>query len=43
MEKENQSFYENQKEVYRFWLGFLEKIALLLGGVVLLPQITGQL
>jgi len=43
MEKDVQSFYENQKEVYKFWLGFLEKIALLFGGVVLLPQITGQL
>ncbi|MDZ7290389.1 MAG: hypothetical protein ONB44_11810 [candidate division KSB1 bacterium] len=43
MEKELQSLYENQKEVYKFWLGFIEKIALLLGGVVLLPQITGQI
>jgi len=43
MEKVSQSLYENQKDVYKFWLGFLEKIALLFGGVVFLPQITGQL
>jgi hypothetical protein len=43
MEKSIQSLYENQKDVYKFWLGFLEKIALLFGGVVLLPQITGQI
>jgi hypothetical protein len=43
MEKENQSLYENQKEVYKFWLGFIEKVALLFAGVVFLPQITGQL
>lgn len=43
MEKLIESLHENQKDVYKFWLGFLEKIALLFGGVVLLPQITGQI
>jgi len=43
MEKSGQSFYENQKDVYKFWLGFFEKAALLVAGVVFLPQITGQL
>ena len=43
MEGENKSLFENQREVYRFWLGFFEKLALLLGGVVFLPQVTGQI
>jgi hypothetical protein len=43
MAKQLESYSENQKDVYKFWLGFLEKIALLFGGIVLLPQITGQI
>ena len=37
------SYSENHKEVYKFWLGFCEKAALLLAGVVFLPQVTGQI
>jgi len=43
MGQPRKSYAENRKEVYKFWLGFLEKLELVLIGVVLLPQITGAL
>lgn len=43
MVQPRKSYAENRKEVYKFWLGFFEKRVLVLTGVVLLPQITGQL
>lgn len=43
MAQPRRSYAENRKEVYKFWLGFLEKFVLVLIGVVLLPQITGEL
>lgn len=43
MAKPRISHPENRKEVYKFWLGVFEKIALILVTVVILPYIIGQL
>lgn len=38
----NRSHPENQKEVYKFWLGFFEKITVLIFAVVIVPSVIGQ-
>lgn len=38
----NRSHPENQKEVYKFWLGFFEKITVLIFAVVIVPSVFGQ-
>jgi hypothetical protein len=43
MEKRRTSQPENQKEVYKFWLGFVEKIAVLISAVIIIPRVIGQL
>ncbi len=43
MEKSRVSYPENQKEVYKFWLGFLEKVTIVLVTVVIIPRVIGQL
>lgn len=43
MEMRRTSYPENRKEVYKFWLGFIEKLFLVLGTVVIIPRIFGQL
>jgi hypothetical protein len=37
------SYPENRKEVYKFWLGFCEKFVVLLFAAVIIPHIVGQL
>lgn len=39
----SRSHPENQKEVYKFWLGFFEKITVLIVAAVIVPSIVGQL
>ncbi len=34
---------DNQKEVYKFWLGFFEKVTVLIVAAVIFPSIVGQL
>jgi len=34
---------EKQEKVYEFWLGFFEKITVLLFAVVIIPRVVGQL
>ncbi|MGH7496227.1 MAG: hypothetical protein ACREOO_28065 [bacterium] len=34
---------ENQKEVYKFWLGFFEKVAIVIITVAIIPYMAGQL
>jgi len=43
MEKRRMSYPENRKEVYKFWLGFVEKIAVLISAVIIIPRVVGQL
>jgi L-asparagine transporter-like permease len=43
MAKARVSHSENRKEVYKFWLGFFEKVAVLVFAVVILPTFIGQL
>ncbi len=43
MAKENRSLPENRKEVFKFWLGFFEKIAVLISAVAIIPRVLGQL
>lgn len=43
MEKRRTSYPENRKEVYKFWLGFVEKIAVLVSAVIIIPRMIGQL
>jgi hypothetical protein len=43
MAKSNRSYPENQKEVYKFWLGFFEKVAVLIFAVAIIPTVIGQL
>lgn len=38
----NRSHPENQKEVYKFWLGFFEKITVLIFAAVIVPSVIGQ-
>ncbi|RMD90099.1 MAG: hypothetical protein D6813_09600, partial [Calditrichaeota bacterium] len=33
---------ENKKDVYKFWLGFFEKLILLLLATIFMPLIIGQ-
>lgn len=33
---------DNQKEVYKFWLGFFEKITVLIFAAVIVPSVIGQ-
>jgi hypothetical protein len=37
------SYPENRKEVYKFWLGFSEKVTLVVLTVVIIPRVIGQL
>jgi len=39
----SRSHPDNQKEVYKFWLGFFEKVTVLIVAAVILPGIVGQL
>jgi len=43
MAKSSKSYPDNQKDVYKFWLGFFEKVTLILVTVVILPRIVGQI
>jgi hypothetical protein len=43
MELQRVSLPENRKEVYRFWLGFLEKATVVLFTIVVVPLVIGQL
>ena len=43
MAKSRKSQPENQKDVYKFWLGFFEKVAVLVFAVVIIPTVIGQL
>ena len=43
MAKLRTSYPEHRKEVYKFWLGFFEKITLVLVTVVVVPLVIGQL
>ncbi len=43
MPQPRKSYAENRKEVYKFWLGFLEKTALVVVTVAILPHVIGQL
>ncbi|MGH7455623.1 MAG: hypothetical protein ACRENG_29985 [bacterium] len=43
MAKPRTTHPENRKEVYKFWLGFFEKITVLVFAVVILPTFIGQL
>lgn len=43
MDKVRVSHPENRKEVYKFWLGFFEKVAVLVFAVVIIPSVIGQL
>lgn len=38
----SRSHPENQKEVYKFWLGFFEKITVLIFAAVIVPSVIGQ-
>ena len=43
MAKPRTTHSENRKEVYKFWLGFFEKVIVLVFAVVILPTFIGQL
>ncbi len=43
MAKPRASYPENRKEVYKFWLGFFEKLNIVLVTVVIIPRVLGQL
>lgn len=43
MAKPAKSHPEKQEKVFQFWLGFFEKITVLLFAVVIIPRVVGQL
>ena len=43
MAKRRISHPENRKDAYKFWLGFFEKITVLVFAVVIMPTFIGQL
>jgi hypothetical protein len=43
MAQPRKSYAENRKEVYKFWLGLLEKAMLVVVTVAVLPYMVGQL
>lgn len=43
MSQPRKSYAENRKEVYKFWLGFFEKVTLIVVTVAIIPFMVGQL
>ncbi len=43
MVQSRMSYPTNRKEVYKFWLGFVEKLTLVIITVAILPNMSGQL
>jgi hypothetical protein len=43
MAKPRKSYFEKQEKVYEFWLGFFEKITVLVFAAAIIPRVVGSL
>ena len=43
MAKRRKSYFEKQEQVYKFWLGFFEKLTVLVFAAAIIPRVVGSL